>query len=180
VDKRDIPEIDNQAETDSLGGPSRSPRGEAAGESVQLVSFKLADEEYAVEIHHLQEIIRLLKITPVPQVPDFVLGIINIRGELIPVFDLRKKFGLAESAPTTQTKIVIVRAAEAVISFIVDKVIDTIKIDRRHIDPSPNVKMEMERDCVSGVGILDKRMVIVLDIEKVHSHINEAIKSFKL
>jgi len=145
---------------------------------MQLVCFKLADEEYAVEITAVQEVLRLQKITPVPQVPHFVLGVLNIRGEIVPVFDLRKKFGLAEKEPDVQTKIVIVKVYDAVISFIVDKIMDTIKVDVSRIDPSPNVKMKMERDCVKGVGVFDQRMVIILDTEKVHRHINEAIRNY--
>lgn len=166
--------MDNQAQFDAADGKSNESG------RMQLVCFKLADEEYAVEITKVQEVLRLQKITPVPQMPHFVLGVLNIRGAIVPVFDLRKKFGLAEKAPDIQTKIVMVEVDDAVMSFIVDKIMDTIRVDVSRIDPSPNVKMKMERDCVKGVGVFDKRMVIILDVGKVHRHINEAIRNYSL
>lgn len=147
---------------------------------VQLVCFNLAEEEYAIDITKVQEVLRLQKITPVPQMPDFVLGVVNIRGDVIPVFDLRRKFKLSEKAPDKHTKIMIVNVSGLYISIIVDKILDNIKLDAVHIDPSPNVKMKMERDCVKGVGLFEDRIIIVLDLLKVHEHIQQSIKTYRV
>lgn len=144
-------------------------------EALQLVCFKLADEEYAVDITRVQEVIRVQKITPVPQMPDFVLGVVNIRGNVVPVFDLRKKFHLGLKPFDDLTKILVITINNVLISFIVDEILDNIKLEQNHIDPAPNVKMEIERECVRGVGLIDERMVVILDLNKIDEGINKEI-----
>ncbi len=147
-----------------------------AAEVLQVVCFKLAQEEYAFDITQVQEVIRLQPITEVPQMLEFVLGVVNIRGSVVPVFDLRKKFHLAEKEPDDLTKILVVTVDGELISFLVDEILDNIKISSASLDPAPTIKMEIEKDCVRGVGLLDDRMITILNISKVNEGINDAIE----
>ena len=147
---------------------------------LQLVCFKLADEEYAVDITRVQEVIKVQSITPVPQMPDFVLGVVNIRGSVVPVFDLRKKFNLPEKEFDDNTKILVVNVKNILLSFIVDEILDNIKIETSSIDPAPNVKMQISKDCVVGIGLRDERMIVILDIDKINDEINLDIMKRKV
>ncbi|HOX23036.1 MAG TPA: chemotaxis protein CheW, partial [Elusimicrobiales bacterium] len=124
----------------------------STGEVMQLVCFKLAQEEYAVDITRVQEVIKVQRITPVPQMPQFVLGVINIRGSIIPVFDMRKLFKLPEKAFDDLSKILVLKHDNVVISIVVDQILDNIKIERSNIDPAPEVRMKIERECIYGLG----------------------------
>jgi purine-binding chemotaxis protein CheW len=143
---------------------------------LQVVCFKLADEEYALDITRVQEVIRMQNITFVPQMPDFVLGVVNIRGSVVPVFDLRKKFNLPQKSFDEATKILVVTVDKEYISFVVDEILDNIKIDGAQLDPAPTVKMEIERACVTGVALIDERMITVLDIDRVNDGVNQEIE----
>ena len=145
-------------------------------EILQLVCFMFADEQYAVDIKDVQAVIRVQKITYVPQMPDFVLGVINIRGNIIPVFDLRRKFGLREKAFNDNTKMIVVDIDASQICFIVDEILDNIKIGTSRVVPAPNVKMKVNRECIQGIGKLEGRMIIVLDLKELHNSILEDIK----
>lgn len=144
---------------------------------LQLVCFMFADEEYAVDITNVQEVIRIPKITHIPQMPDFTLGIINIRGNIIPVFDLRKKFGLHEKEADDQSKIIIVNVNNSKICFLVDKILNNVKITTSSIVPTPNVKMKIKRECIKGIGKFEDRMIIILDLFKLNEYILEDIKA---
>ncbi len=148
-------------------------------EVLQLVCFKFAEEEYAIDITRVQEVIRVQKITPVPQMPDFVLGVVNIRGSVAPVFDLRRKFKLPTKEFDNQTKILVISINNVLMSFIVDEILDNIKIDKKSIDPAPNVKMAIEKDCVIGVALRKDRMIIILDLDKVNNGIDSDINAYK-
>ncbi len=147
---------------------------------IQLVCFKLADEEYGVDIKGVQEVIRPQRITPVPQMPDFVLGIINIRGNIIPVFDLRKKFDLPEKDFDDNTKFLVAKVNNSVISFVVDEILDNVKIEENNIDSTPVVKMNIPKDCVKGIGLIDKRMIVIIDIEKINEYFLKDISIFNI
>ena len=146
---------------------------------MQLVCFKFADEEYAVDITRVQEVIRVQKITPVPQMPEFVLGVVNIRGSVVPVFDLRQKFKLPVKPFDDLTKILVITIDNILISFIVDEILDNIKLEQTHIDPAPNVKMEIAKECVKGVGLENERMIVILDLDNVNQAINAEINAYR-
>lgn len=141
----------------------------------QFVCFKLADEEYAIDIVEIQEVIRVPAITEVPQMPAFTLGIINVRGSVIPVFDLRKKLYLPEKALDGNTKIVIARVDEEAFGMIVDEVLDNVKLEANQIDPAPTVKMKVNRECINGLGKLDNRMIALLNLTRIHEDIKKDI-----
>lgn len=166
-------------------------------ETLQLVCFMFADEQYAVHITCVREVIRIQKITHVPQMPDFTMGVINIRGNILPVFDLRKKFGLPEKAFDGKTKIIVVDVDEACLScdgtsrliagpvdggqtqicFVVDEILDNVKVSASAVVPAPNVKMKIKRECIWGIGKLEERMIIILDLRRLNESILEDIKA---
>jgi purine-binding chemotaxis protein CheW len=135
--------------------------------TAQLVCFMLAGEEYAVDIARVREVIRVQQLTPVPQCPSYVLGVVNIRGTIVPVFDLRKKFCLPDRPFDDRTKLIVLNYGDAMAAVVVDEVRDTVKLDGSRIDPSPRVKLKMRRACIRGLGMLDGRMIIILDVERV-------------
>jgi len=120
-------------------------------------------------------VMRVPRITHVPQMPDFTLGVINLRGSIVPVFDLRKKFGLGEKVFDDRTKLLVAEIGDAPVSFIVDEILDNIKVPASLVDPSPSVKMCIKRECIRGVARLEDRMVIILDLDKVHTDLDTCI-----
>jgi purine-binding chemotaxis protein CheW len=148
-------------------------------EVLQLVCFKLAEEEYAVDITSVQEVIRVSALTPVPQMPDFVLGVINVRGNIIPVFDLRKEFRLPEKEVDDQSKIIILNVQSVSFGIIADHILDNVKLDKNLVDPAPEVKLRMNRECIKGLGEIGRRMIIILNLEKVNEVINSAIDTHR-
>ncbi|MCB0410132.1 MAG: purine-binding chemotaxis protein CheW [Candidatus Omnitrophica bacterium] len=160
--------ISNEVEDHQIGSKS--------GEKIlELVCFKLAAEEYAVDITQVQEVIRIQRITPIPQMPEFTLGVINIRGTIVPVFDLRRKFQLPTKEFDGLSKILVADIRGTLISFIVDEILDNIRIESSCVDPSPTVKMNIDRDCIIGIGELENRMIIILDLDTVNDLINSEI-----
>ncbi len=142
------------------------------GERQQLVCFKLADEEYAIKITDIQEVIRVQRITPLPQMPEFVLGVINLRGYVISVFDLRKKLHLPAKNFDNKTKIVVAKIEERMFSMIVDEILENVTLEQDRIDPAPTVKMKINRECVLGLGELEGRMITILNLEKIHEEVS--------
>lgn len=149
--------------------------GVVSGERQQLVCFKLADEEYAIKITDIQEVIRVQRITPLPQMPEFVLGVINLRGYVISVFDLRKKLHLPAKGFDNKTKIVVAKIDERMFSMIVDEILENVTLEQNQIDPAPTVKMKINRECVLGLGELEGRMITILNLEKIHEEVSAEI-----
>lgn len=146
----------------------------------QFVCFKLSNEEYAIDIVSLQEVIRVPRITPVPQMPLFAMGVINIRGNVVATFDLRRLFHLPEKEFDANTKVLVVNVNYALISFVVDEILDNVKLEASQIDPTPTVKMKINRYCIQGLGALDGRMIAILDLPKVHGVIKDEIAKITL
>jgi len=144
-------------------------------EKMQLVCFNLADEEYAVDITHVQEVIRVQKITPVPQMPDFALGVINIRGSIVSVFDLRRLFGLPERPLDDQSKLLVLRAGNDAFSIVVDRILENVKLEDSNIDAAPEVKLRVDRSWIKGLGELGSRMIIILDLAATHAAVKSRI-----
>ena len=139
----------------------------ADGELLQLVSFEVGDEEYAVSILSVQEINRMMQITRVPQSPDCVEGVINLRGKIIPVIDLRKRFNLAELENSDDVRIIVVEVANRVIGFTVDSVNEVLRINSNIVEPPPAMVCGLDTEYVQGVGKLDDRLLILLNLEKL-------------
>ncbi len=135
----------------------------------QLVSFRLGVEEYGVSIMKVQEIIRMQEITKVPQMPEFIEGIINLRGNVIPIIDLRKRFGLSCAEKTIDSRIVVVSVRERIVGIIVDGVSEVLRLSEEQIEPPPPAVSTAGREYIKGVGKLEKRLLILLDIDKILS-----------
>jgi len=132
----------------------------------KYLTFRLAKEEYGVEILKVREIIGAQNITAVPQMPAFAKGVINLRGKVIPVMDLRLKFGLEEAKHTEQTCIVVVDIGKE-IGVIVDTVSEVLDIKGENIDPPPAISESVDLSFISGMGKVGDAVKILLDINKV-------------
>ncbi len=135
-------------------------------EELQLVVFTLAKEEYGLPITKVQEINRMVPITTLPQTPSFVEGIINLRGKIIPVIDLRKRFQLPVSEHTDGTRIIIVDVEGQTVGIVVDAVNEVARLSSAQVEPAPPSFM-LEAKYIHGVGKLEDRLLILLDIDKV-------------
>ncbi len=135
--------------------------------SMQLVSFRLAQEEYGVEITKVREIILMGEITRVPQTPPYVRGLINLRSTVIPIVDLRLRFGLPEEAETQDTRIMVMHVAGKMIGIIVDAVSEVLRIAKEQIAPPPPTVAGLGREYLTGLVKLQNRLLILLDIDKI-------------
>lgn len=138
-------------------------------ELLQFVSFNLGDEEYAIEILKVQEIIRMIEITRVPNSPEFINGVINLRGRVIPVLDLGKRIGLPEKEHSGDSRIIVVEIQNKVIGFIVDKVNIVLRINQNIVEPTPELVGKIESEFISGIAKMEKNLLILLDLDKVIS-----------
>lgn len=133
---------------------------------LQLVSFSVASEEYGLDILRVQEIIRTQQLTRVPNLPDYVEGVINLRGKVIPVVALRRRLGLESVAADKNTRIVVVDVHGQTLGFIVDAVSEVLRIGADTVEPTPRIGT-VEREYISGVGKLDSRLLLMLDLERL-------------
>ena len=155
-----------EAVVDTTLDLSERSDSEAAG-TIQLVSFRLAQEEYGVEITKVQEIILMGEITRVPQTPEYIKGLINLRSMVIPIVDLRLRFGLALEPTTEESRIMVVNVAGRTIGVIVDAVNEVLRASREHIVPAPPTVAGLDRDYLTGLVKLENRLLILLDLDKI-------------
>ena len=141
----------------------------AAGDLLQLVSFVIENEEFGIDILKVQEIIRPVDITRVPNAPSFVEGVINLRGRIVPVIDMRKRFNLPERTRDQNTRIVVVELTDKVVGFIMDAVKEVIRVDRSVIEPPPDLAIGIDTHYIKGVAKLEDRLLILLELEEVLS-----------
>lgn len=138
-------------------------------ELLQLVTFSIGEEEFGVDILKVQEIIRTMEITKVPRAQDFVEGVINLRGKVIPIIDLRRRFGLASKPHDKHTRIIVIEINNMIVGFVVDSVSEVLRIPASTVEPPPPVVAGMESEYISGVGKLHDRLLILLDLDKLLS-----------
>lgn len=143
-----------------------APAGDQAAMLMHLVTFRLGREEYGVEIDLVREIIRGSDITPVPGALPHVRGVINIRGKIIPVVDLAARFGLGRAAEGQEQRIIVVELGEKKIGMLVDSVSQVIKLPAGVIEEVPTEAMVGEENFIKGVGKLDSRLIIILDLTR--------------
>lgn len=136
---------------------------------LQLVTFSIGSEEFGVDILKVQEIIRTMEITKVPKAPLFVEGVINLRGLVIPILDLRRRFGMAEKGGDTDTRIIVIEIQGMTVGFVVDSVSEVLRIPVSTVEPAPPVVAGLDSDYISGVGKLQDRLLILLDLDKLLS-----------
>jgi purine-binding chemotaxis protein CheW len=135
---------------------------------LQLVGFHVGGEEFVIDILRVQEIIRTQQLTRVPNSPDCMEGVMNLRGKIIPVIGLRKRFGLEEAPPNKQNRIVVVEIKGAVLGFVVDAVSEVLRIPTGSVEPPPRISL-VEREYVAGVGKVGDRLLILLDADRLMS-----------
>ncbi len=138
-----------------------------SGDVLQLVTFSLGNEEFSVDILKVQEIIRLMDLTRVPKAPEFIEGVINLRGKVIPVMDLRKRFSMPEAEDSSEARIIVVELHKATVGFRVDGVSEVLRLPADTVEPPPTMVCGVETEYIKGVGKLDDRLIILLDVEKV-------------
>jgi purine-binding chemotaxis protein CheW len=136
---------------------------------LQMINFTLGGDEYAVEIQKVREVINFRELTPLPKAPSFVKGIINLRGEVIPVIDLREKLGLAHEAYSALTNVIIVEIGRKAVGVVVDDVRHVIRLAPGEVAPSPPFIGGLSGKYVSGVAKIAERLVVVLDMERILS-----------
>lgn len=135
---------------------------------LQLVSFGVGSEEFAVNILQVQEINRMMTITKVPESPDCVEGVINLRGRIIPVVDLRKRFDIELTDHVESSRIIVVEVDGRVLGFIVDCVHEVLRIDRNIVEASPTfTSSSVDSSYIMGIGKLEDRLLILLDISRL-------------
>ncbi|KAA3615447.1 MAG: chemotaxis protein CheW [Calditrichaeota bacterium] len=136
-------------------------------EILQLVSFKLGNEEFGIDILAVQEIIRMIEITRVPNSPNFVEGVINLRGKVLPVVNLRKRLGLPVKEYDKSTRIVVVDLERKTVGFIVDSVSEVLRISSVVTEPPPQMVGRVDSEYITAVGKLEDRLVILLDLNRI-------------
>lgn len=135
--------------------------------SGKYLTFFLADEEYGVEILKVQEIIERMPITPVPLTSKYILGVINLRGKIHPVMDIKIKFGMEKTQITDETCIIVVNASSMMMGILVDKVSEVVSIASGEIEDTPSFGADINTDYLLGIGKTGGRVRLLLDIEKV-------------
>lgn len=139
----------------------------------KLLTFSLAEEGYGVSILKVKEIIGMMDITPVPKTPEFVKGVINLRGKIIPIMDLRIKFGMPQQEYDERTCIIVVevelKGVQKLLGVVVDMVSEVVTVSQSQIEPPPDYGKNMEHNFILGIGKIKDRVVIILDIEEVSS-----------
>ncbi|MDF2924702.1 MAG: chemotaxis protein CheW [Paenibacillaceae bacterium] len=137
------------------------------GEEIKVIVFALADEEYGVEVEKVKTIERMMPMTRVPKTYDFVKGVVNLRGVVVPVIDLRGRFGLPESEYTDNSRIVIISVNEMEVGLIVDSANDVIDVDSELIQDPPEIVGGVRAKYLRGVAKLDERLLVLLNLKEV-------------
>ncbi|THB69001.1 MAG: purine-binding chemotaxis protein CheW [Desulfovibrio sp.] len=138
-------------------------------ELLQLATFSLSGEEFGVDILKVQEIIRMMEITKLPSAPFFVEGVINLRGKVIPVIDLRRRFGMGAKDHDKDTRIIVLELSANIVGFIVDSVAEVLRIPADTVEPPPPVIAGIDSDHIKGVGQLQGKLLILLDLDRLLS-----------
>ena len=146
---------------------SKDARAAAREQTLQMINFTVGGDEYAVEIQKVREVITFREITQLPKAPSFVKGIINLRGEVIPVIDLREKFGLAHEGYSALTNVVIVEIGRKAVGVVVDNVRHVIRVAPSDLAPSPPFIGGLSGSYVVGVAKLGERLIVVLDMDRI-------------
>jgi len=140
----------------------------------QFVVFILGDEKYGVDILNVSTISEYMDITKVPDAPVYVEGIINLRGDIIPVINLKKRFNIAETSVSDDTRIIIYSIEGVAIGFLVDEASQVLRIDNKDIEPTPAILSGKDREYISGVGKHEGKIIILLDFAKILSESERA------
>jgi len=139
---------------------------EVIDDVIQLVGFVVGEEEFSVPILSIQEIIKPIEWTRVPQTPNYILGVFNLRGSVIPLIDLRMKFSLPAQKHTEFTRFIVIRHEDEVAGFVIDRLTEAIRLKERDIGPAPETILE-EKSLIEGVGKQNDRIITILKVDKL-------------
>lgn len=142
---------------------------DSGDEIIQWVTFHLESEKYGIKVMQVQEVLRLTEIAPVPGAPHYVLGIINLRGNVVTVIDTRRRFGLPEVESTEESRIVIIEADNNVVGILVDSVAEVVDLKISDIESAPNVGNDESSKYIQGVSSRDNELLILVDVNKLLS-----------
>ncbi len=145
---------------------AKSEKGEKGG---KFLTFFLSTEEYGIEILKVQEIIGVMTITPIPRTPAFIKGVINLRGRIIPIIDLRLKLSMEEAKHTEETCFIVVKAHDMHMGVVVDKVSEVLDIAGENVEDAPSMGEDINTDYILGIGKAGDKVKMLLDIDKVLS-----------
>ncbi|KAF7774081.1 purine-binding chemotaxis protein CheW [Pseudoalteromonas citrea] len=146
---------------------SADKNADSNDEVLQWVTYKLEDETYGINVMQVQEVLRYTEIAPVPGAPSYVLGIINLRGNVVTVIDTRARFGLMSSEVTDNSRIVIIEAEKQVIGILVDSVAEVVYLRSSEIDSAPNIGTEESAKFIQGVSNREGELLILVDLNKL-------------
>ncbi len=139
---------------------------EKSEDITQLVGFVIGEEEYAIPILNIQEIIKPIAYTRVPRTPDYVLGMFNLRGNVIPLIDLRRKFHITPKNEDSETRYIVMKAGDNIAGFVIDKLTEAIRLKSSQIDPAPET-LKKEKGMISGIGKRAKSILTILKVEEL-------------
>lgn len=153
---------------------ARESQAADGGQTSQIVGFRLGNEEYGIDIMTVQEIILMGEITKIPEVADYISGLINLRGKVIPILELRKRFGLGSVEATEHTRIVVVNAGGTTFGITVDAVNEVLRIDPAQMEPPPQGLVGLEAAYIKGLVKMEEKIMILLNMESILSSEDEA------
>lgn len=146
---------------------STASNASAPEQELRWVTFRLENEKYGINVMQVQEVLRVSEIAPVPGAPDYVLGIINLRGNVVTVIDTRKRFGLAPKEMDDATRIVIIESDEQVVGILVDSVAEVVDLRISEMESAPNVGTEESAKFIQGVASHDNELLILVDLNRL-------------
>lgn len=152
-----------------MSSPQKFQAESASDLVLQYVTFRLAEETYGINVMMVQEVLRYSEIAPVPGAPDYVLGIINLRGNVVTVIDTRLRFGLPPSEVSDSTRIMIIEADQQVVGIMVDSVAEVVYLKQSEIETAPNVGNEESAKFIQGVCNKNNELLILVELNKLMS-----------
>jgi|TARA_R110002124_G_scaffold90781_3_gene231319 purine-binding chemotaxis protein CheW len=153
----------------AMASPSGQQNQAQDDQVLQYVTFRLDDETYGIDVMQIQEVLRYTEIAPVPGAPDYVLGIINLRGNVVTVIDTRRRFGLADAEVTDATRIVVMESSNQVMGILVDSVAEVVYLKASEIETAPNVGNEESAKFIQGVCNKNGELIILVEFDKMLS-----------
>ncbi|MCF6337809.1 MAG: chemotaxis protein CheW [Gammaproteobacteria bacterium] len=152
-----------------MSATASSSRKKVVEEALRWVTFRLENEKYGINVMQVQEVLRITEIAPVPGAPSYVLGIINLRGNVVTVIDTRSRFGLTSVETDDSSRVVIIESEEQVVGILVDSVAEVVDLQPSEIETAPNVGTEESAKFIQGVASHDGELLILVDLNKLLS-----------
>jgi purine-binding chemotaxis protein CheW len=143
------------------------PLEETEEEIIELMGFRLGSEEYAIDIMKIKEITPFYELTSIPRAPAYILGVLSLRGNIIPIFDAKKKIGLPETEITEKTRIIVLDNGDEQVGIKVDSISSAVQIPTNTLEPPPPVLKGVEADFITGIGRYQDRMIIIMNTDEV-------------